>query len=502
MKNEPFPTTLSTPLRYMFAYATGNGVLSIIMNGIANFAMLYYTKILGLDAKYAGTALGVSFLWDGIVNIFMGHITDNTRSRYGRRHPYILIGGILVAISFFFLWFVPDGFHGPKILFWYLLGINLFIHTAGTVFLVPYYALGFEICTDYNERSKLQGISNFFNMLINFLAGACAWPLFFRDGKTLDGLRLDGAKIANNYTHMGIALSLLALFLVIFCVWSTRRYARDSRNMIIMGNNLRSFFIDFWKVISDKFALFVFLFFGISQIGTMLVAQIQMFTYVDFMKFTHNEKFMVHGGGMFFFCIGSLIQAWMVKRWDKKPVAIIAFAISIFGSLMLYVVFIGGLLKPEVSATLPANIPWIGGKAVSVSALVFLLFQGLWWGGFGILCPLTSSMIADVSEINYLHTGLLKDGSYSAILSFMIKLAQAFGLFLNGMVLSWSGYISGAETQIPEAIRKIAIMTFVCGPIICIPAILVAFFYPINRHFMARVKEQLALKKEAANQHP
>lgn len=74
-----------TPLRKIIAYSTGEGATSLTMNGIAAFAMLYYVQVLGLNSKWAGLALSVSMLWDAISDPIMGHITDNTRSRFGRR---------------------------------------------------------------------------------------------------------------------------------------------------------------------------------------------------------------------------------------------------------------------------------------------------------------------------------------------------------------------------------------------------------------------------------
>lgn len=94
--------TRKTPIRTIYGYALGEGAVSLSMNGIANFGMLFYTQVLGLGPKYAGLALSVTLIWDAISDPIMGHITDNTRSRFGRRHPYMITGGLLLAVSFFF----------------------------------------------------------------------------------------------------------------------------------------------------------------------------------------------------------------------------------------------------------------------------------------------------------------------------------------------------------------------------------------------------------------
>jgi len=174
-------TNRKVSLAQIFGYALGEGAVSITMNGIANFAMLYYTQVLGLSAAYAGLALSVTTLWDAVTDPVMGHVTDNTRSRFGRRQPYLLWGGVALAVSFFLLWALPEKFSTAAAIFWCVLLINLVVRTAVTVFVVPYTALGFEICPDYENRSRLQGVRYFINQVTNLVFGAFAWSLFFRD---------------------------------------------------------------------------------------------------------------------------------------------------------------------------------------------------------------------------------------------------------------------------------------------------------------------------------
>ncbi|MBK8858324.1 MAG: MFS transporter, partial [Opitutaceae bacterium] len=183
----------------MVGYSVGECANSLLMNSLSGFAMLYYTEALGLSHALAGIAMGVAVFWDAITDPVMGHITDNTRSRFGRRHPYILLGGVLVTVIFVFLWVVPDfARSSPQVLFWYLLVVNLLQRTAITVFGVPYVALGFELCSDYDGRVTLQGIRSAMNMLANLLGVALAWSLFFSDNETVRATSLP-----ENYVRMG-----------------------------------------------------------------------------------------------------------------------------------------------------------------------------------------------------------------------------------------------------------------------------------------------------------
>jgi GPH family glycoside/pentoside/hexuronide:cation symporter len=137
----------------MISYSVGECANSLIMNSLFGFAMLYYTDGLGLKHSDAGIAMALAVFWDAFTDPVLGHITDITLSRFGRRHPYILLGGIAVIAAYVFLWYVPGVFKADtNLLFWYLVGINLVQRTAITVMYILYTALGFEMCTDYREE--------------------------------------------------------------------------------------------------------------------------------------------------------------------------------------------------------------------------------------------------------------------------------------------------------------------------------------------------------------
>lgn len=463
----------------MFGYALGEGATSITMNGISNFAMLFYTQVLGLSAAYAGIALSITTLWDAVTDPVMGHITDNTRNRFGRRLPYVFWGGLALAVSFFLLWVLPGKFSSASGIFWCVLLINLVVRTAVTVFVVPYTALGFEICPDYADRSRLQGVRYFINQMVNLVFGAGAWSMFFRDRIAEDGSRIDGTLIQDNYLIMGAVLATVTFVAIVSCVLATRRYATDSRSMPMEGNTLSAFFKDMAGIFTDRLAWYVFGFFGVAQLAMLLVSQIQMFTYVHYMQFTSTEKTCVHGTGMVAFALGSICLSKLVARFDKKAAGYIGMIISLSGGLALFAVFSTGLIAPQ---TLWGSFP--------IATVLFGLFQGFWWGGCGILVPLALSMIADISAINQHRTGALKDGSYSAVFSFFLKAATSFGLLITGWLVTWAGIVSGSEHQTAEAAHNVSVMTFLSGPVLVVLSFFILRKYPVNRAYMEKLRSE------------
>lgn len=479
------PTTENLPTRDLWTYATGEGLNSVAMNGIANFALLFYTQVMGMSPELAGLALFLATFWDAITDPVMGTVTDRTNSRYGRRHPYMLIGGAVFSLAFVALWLIPAAFQGEKTLFAYLLIINLLVKTAFTVFIVPYTALGFEMCKTYEDRARVQGVRYGFYMFVNILFGGFGWILFFPDGTTADGAVIDGTKIEANYHTMGVILGATTLLLVLYCVYATYKFADrnpvESRRPADGGTAayLKALFHDLKDVYSDRLVWFVFGFFGLAKFSMMVVSQVQMFTYVEYMTFTAAEKTFVHTGGMVAFATGSLVLGGMVKRFDKRKTGIVAMIVSSAGGMGLYAVFIGGLLDPQASV-----------NGFPVAVLMFGILQMLWWGGCGVLVPLALAMIADLSEIKKWQTGEVTEGRYAAGLSFFLKFANALGLFVTGYVLKYVGYVSGADSQAPDTIHNLAVTTFVAGPILMALAFLMIRIYPVTQESMASLRRQ------------
>jgi GPH family glycoside/pentoside/hexuronide:cation symporter len=476
------PSPARTPTGRIFGYAIGEGAMSITMNGLANFGMLFYAQILGLNATWAGIALSITVFWDAIIDPVVGHVSDNTRTRIGRRHPYILWGGIALAFSFFSLWAIPRGLADPKVSFALVLGTNLLVRTAVAFFSIPFTALGFEICPHYEDRSRLQGIRSAFNQTVNLIFGACAWALFFRDGTAADGSRLDGTMIPDNYRVMAITLTFAALALVLISTWTTWPYAKDNRSMHLEGNNPGAFWRDLSDIFRDRLAWIVFTFFSIAQLGMLVTSQTQMFAYVHFAKLEAMEKTFVHGAGMIAFAVGAMLQSGLTRRFDKKIASYIGMATSCLGGCGLFAVFMGGLLRPEATLAL-------AGAVIPVGKIVFGLGQVFWWGGCGMVVPLAMSMVADLSEIGYKRTGVLKDGSYAACFTFFTKVCMSVGMMITGSMVAAAGIVSGAESQSAEAARRIAAMTFLVGPALVVISFFILRVYPVNREVMRRIGE-------------
>lgn len=470
----------TTPTKDILGYAYGDGVTSIFLNSILNFAMLYYTQVIGLDATLAGLAISISIFWDAITDPIMGHISDNTRSRWGKRHPYMLLGGLLTVFFYALLWLVPDGFESEYAVFGWLMVINLLMRTGMTIFLVPYNALGFEICTDYSGRSRLQGVRFAFGMLINVLT-AFSWVLFFPD-------RPEGAPKATsevgNYYWLVVACIMIGLLLLAIVIFATRKYARDSRNDELGDNNIRAMFRDIFHTLSDPLLRMVYLMTIVGITSAAFVGSVQIYVYEFFMEFSSLEKTIVHSSTMIAFGVGSLAGGSLAKRIDKKGAIMVGISLGLIGNILLCVLFVGDIVPKNL-------IPFeIFGYEFSVSMLIFMIFHDLFWLGVGTMIPTSFAMVADVSEIGKIRTGKLRDGSYSAMLSFVFKAAQSLGVFFSGFVLTQMGFEAAQETYSMEVMKKVTLVGFLSGAVFAAIALIPVWKYPITKEFLEKVRSE------------
>ena len=465
----------------MLTYGLGECANSLVMNGVFAFAMLFYTKSLGLDPALAGLAMSLSVFWEAATEPVMGHISDNTRCRWGRRHPYMLAGGLLMAACSYLIWTVPAFCRGGQTgVFWYLVTMNLLLRTGLTMFFIPYMALGFEICTSYEGRSRLQGIRQIFNMAANFAGPAMAWVFFFGGKDSVQATAVEA-----NYRHMGAAFALAtAAFVVLVCVLTPGwRGLPDAPAPGRRGAWVMEFFGEMKTILADRNPRWVFVFIFVVCGGMVIVSSLQMFVYDDFMKFLPWQKSVAHGSTMVGMALGALASMGLAKRLDKKGTVLLGGVTSIGGNLMLAVLFLTGAVAPHASA---------GGGASMPALVLFVLFHALYWFGNGVMLPVATAMMGDVAEMRRLATGEMRDGAYSSVFSLSMRMAISLSLIAAGWCLESIGYQVPKDgrvvIQTQDAVWNLGMVTFVVGAGICFLSLLAIRRHPVTRERLEQLR--------------
>lgn len=466
-------------------YSLGEGANSLVMNSVSTFAMLYYTQALGLNPVYAGFAMSIAVFWDAISDPIMGYITDHTRSRFGRRHPYILIGGLFMAVLLYAIWAVPSIFQTSQMrTFSYLVVMNLLLRTALTVFFVPYCAVGFEMTTDYEGRSLLQGMRQVFNMAANFLGPAMAWVLFFPDLK-------DGRKSTDNpanYVEMGQVFALAVVVLTVLTIVFTYRYRSNppENAQHKTRHGLKNFLVINKEILLDRHARWVYAFSFLAVLNMVIVSSLLTYFYIYFMKIGGQQIAIAQFSAVIGCALGGLLATKLPHWFEKKGTILMACGASIFGNIIVAVFYLTGVMGPEYTLR-------VGGMEIPVGYWFFVIFNGLYWLGAGIMIPTALAMIADIAEINKYSSGELKDGSYSSLYSLIFKAAISFAMLVSGFILSGIGFDANIKENSPVVIWRLGAAMLLVGPVVCLFASVAICKYKVSRAYLEEMRSRQAV---------
>lgn len=416
------------PFKAMFLYGCGAFVNNLLAGSIG--AMLIVLNLgLGMDPALAGLVGAIPRLFDAITDPLMGYISDNTKTRWGRRRPFIFIGAILVAIVFMALWQVPGG-KTEAFYFWYFLGGSVLFYLAYTIFATPWVALGYEMTPNYNERTRLMGVQNFIGQLAYFIP---PWLLLIMQNDLYFTDMMDGAS--------GVAL-IIGLFVgcvgVLPAIFLRERLsnadgAKSDVADITKGAmaHLNDFVSGFGKALAfapfQKLCLATFLVFN----GFILISSFQTYVIIYYVfagDQAEGAKFAGYAGTMgtlATFAIIALVTYWGTRIGKRK-----AFAVSTGISM------IGYALKWFCYD--PSN-PWL--------LLLPTPFMAFGLGGLFTLMP---AMVADVVDSDELETGERREGMFGAIFWWVVKLGMAAAIAGGGFLLQMTGFdvkLGGAQSD-------------------------------------------------------
>lgn len=457
------------PLGQKLAYGSGTLTLNLLPAALGVFSAFLIIEF-GMDPLLAGLLGALPRFLDAVTDPIMGFITDNTKSRWGRRRPYVFIGAILSGIIFALMWQLnPD--NSQTYNFYYFLILSLLFTLGNTLFATPLVGLGYELTSDYKERTHLMAFSQFMGqfawMFVPWLWVIIPNANWFESGA--EGVRQMAVYVAAGCTILG-------LLPAIFCRGIESAHIENTKE--ISFKELAHNFVDIFKGIGQaarnlpfvRLCAATFLIFN----GFQLVASFAFFIILYHM-FRGNYAEM-GSWPSWFGTISAVATALLVipvvsrmaDRWGKRNAFIVSTCISIVGYSLKWWGFN------------PDN-PWL-----ILMPIPFMSF------GIGGLFTLMMSMTADVCDLDELRNGMpRKEGTFGAIYWLMVKLGQALAIFLGGLVLKLVGFEGGAETQAVETMTYLRIADIIIPAVTAAMAILVMLGYPITEERARAIKAEL-----------
>jgi len=437
-------------------YGSGDFGFALTDAMIGVLYAIFLTDVVGLNPKLAAAAVFIGRTSDYINDPLVGLLSDRTRSRWGRRRPYLLFGFIPFAITFAMLWWRPPLASQLGLAIYYGLAY-VFYDLAASFVYMPYFALTPELTDEYDERTSLTGFRMFFSIIGSMIA-------------FIVPLAIIGAMQPENApTVMAVGAGMAAIGAApLVLVFLYTRERQEFQQMKQPG--LREALSSAFRNQPFLFSLGIFLF----SFGALEIMQATLLFFLKYWMNLEQQSDLV-AGSLFIAALFSLpFWNWISKRWDKRTA-------YIAGMLFLGLVMVGIIFLP----------PAWGLTAVLVVAAI----AGV---GFGAVQVLPWSMLPDAIEWDELNTGNRHEGTFYSLVTLFRKVAASFTIPLTLLVLSWTGYIPNAPAQPPSAITGIRAMM---GPIpatLLLVGVVFAWFYPLNRRRFEAVRAQLAQKRTKA----
>ncbi|MGB1971900.1 MAG: MFS transporter [Flavobacteriaceae bacterium] len=396
--------------------------------GIGMFANQMFPAILGIfmvvlieDLGFSGWMWSLTFLFprifDAITDPIMGFVSDNTKSKWGRRRQYVFAGGILMGLAYFFMWqlFKEDTLAYN---FWYFFVWSIVFYLGLTLFSVPYVAMGYEMSDNFHERTNIMAIAQWI--------GQWAWviaPLFWIIMYDQEWFPSADVAVRQLAIWVAIPCTICALVPALFIKSkSTENEDYEPLNIANIGNSLTKIyesFIEAFKISEfRKLCGATFLIFNAFN----TVAALTFFVIVY--KLFNGDADASGVWVSMFGCLGALGTTFIVipsvallsKKLGKKNAFMACQSISLVGYIMLYFLFIPGK-------------PWM-----YIIALPFFSF------GIGSLFTIMMSMTADVIDIDEINTGKRREGIFGAIYWWMVKVGYAIAGALSGVIIGLVGF--------------------------------------------------------------
>ena len=422
----PAPTSIWTRL----AYGLGAGAIGVKDNGFSFFLLMFYSQVVGLDARLVGLALTVALVVDAFVDPILGYWSDNIRSRWGRRHPFMYASVIPFAGLYFLLWSPPHGW-SQGMLFAYLLGMAVLIRLCVSVYQVPSQALMAELSQDYHERSILQSFRSYFAWTIGNTMSVLMFMAIFPAFAT--AVIKNGQFNADAYRLYGIIASGLIFAMILICALGTHsripylKAPPPQRRLTPMR-----IFGEIFETLSDRSFVVLFISNALGSVAAGLSASLAFYWPTYFWHFPPRLTGVITIGVFASAVLGALVAPAVSRRIGKKRAAILIGLVAFLGSPMPIVLRLAGLLPDNGSPV----IFWV----------VFLttLFDTALIIGFEVL---NYSMMADLVEHSELKTGRRSEGVFASAITFTQKATNGFGLILASFVLTLAGLKAGADAS-------------------------------------------------------
>jgi Na+/melibiose symporter-like transporter len=421
---------LATKISYGFG-AIAYGVKD---NGFGFFLLIFYSQVLGVDARLIGLAMTIALFLDALSDPIVGYWSDNFRSKWGRRHPFMYASALPVAASFFLLWNPPEGW-SDMALFWYVLVISVLIRTCITFYETPSSALAPELSDNYDQRSGLLSLRFFFGWTGGNLMAVIMFVVLFPAFVT--PTIPNGQFNKDAYSTYGlIASGLIFVAIMVSSLGTHRRISHLKAPPPKRSLSIGLVFKEIFETLANRSFIALFLAAIFGSIASGLSASMTFYFTSFFWGFTPQQTGLLTISVFVSAILGAVMAPIVTKSIGKKQGAMIIGLVAFLGAPLPIVLRLLGVM-PENG---DPSLFWIVMLANMVDTGLIICFQ-----------ILSASMLADLVEDAEIKTGRRSEGIFFAASTFIRKSVQGLGVITAGFVLAAAQFPAGVKPdQIPE----------------------------------------------------
>ena len=427
--SESNPRDRLVPFSSKLAFGVGQFAEGLKNTAFSLFVLFYYSQVLELSATLAGVALMIALLFDAFTDPLAGSLSDNWKSRLGRRHPFMYASAVPLALAFVGLFWPPGNAEtlGEWWLFAWLTLFAILTRGAMTLYHVPHLALGAEMTENYSERNRIVAFRQFFAAVGVAAVSLIGLVYFFSEER-------GGRTEASNYAPFAITLGVLMVATIWLSAYGTQKEVphlsepapKPKRNVLVqVGLDLIAGFTN---------RSFVWLFLGVLIVYVMagVNGTLDLYMYQYFWELTGVQMAVLNMGTVLGLLVGVFLVLPILRYTGKRSGVILGTAVWAVCQVCPVVM--------RLVEWLPQN----GTDGLIAVLLSFKIIQGLI---LQLAFVAFGSMMADVADEHEYETGVRQEGIFFGAVSFSAKATSGFGTFLGGLGLDLIDWPRGAEIQ-------------------------------------------------------
>jgi GPH family glycoside/pentoside/hexuronide:cation symporter len=444
------------------------------------FVLFFYTTVMKLPAALVGVGLAAGLIWDAVIDPYIGYRSDNHRGPLGRRHGFMLVGALLMGVTFCALLSPPSGL-GTAALFAWLLGTTLAFRFTSALFRIPYLSLGAEMSRDYHRRTIISGVRAFFGLCGMLAAAVLSFSLFFPN--VADGV--DPKLAYDSYPRMGLVFGVLMTVAALVCIGGTWSHRHHTPPPGLGVSGRAGFVCSFASAWQNRPFRRVGLGFTLFFLAVVLNASLAIHYFTWYVQIPASDALSRIQLCFFLGALGGVVVWVRFARCAEKRTLCLGSIVATSAMMMLATLLFGE------------------GRVFGTGNSLPLLAGNLLAGGFaGAVWVLPGSMLAVVADQDELQTGRRREGLFFGLTNFGEKVASGAAFLVAGVLLDlFVGLVPGSA---PDAVAsaRIGLLYGALPGVVLLGAAVSIGGYPLDRSAVAAIQDALQRRRSEPSPAP